>query len=177
MKFGIKKIRVLIKDDVPKLGENGELSNRIKSVVLSGNGDKIFERVGSRTFMKNRGYTKLSKIDIDKLNLNIDTYCNVNNKTKSEMFDAGEKHIRESLNKTKYFPLESIAVLRNDGVAIENITELCTIDLIEGTIFIPEAEDTGMYSFLYSIKKMSIESIKNLEIPRYNRSGIQILTV
>lgn len=177
MKFGIKKIRVLIKDDVPKLGENGELSNRIKSVILSDNGDKIFERVAGRTFVKDRGHTKLSKVDIDKINLNIDTYCSVNNKTKSEMFDIGEKHIRESLNKTKYFPLESVAVLRNDGVAIENITELCTIDLIEGTIFIPEAEDTGICSFLYSIRKMSIDSIKNLEIPRYNRSGIQVLTV
>lgn len=119
----------------------------------------------------------LSKTDIDKLNLNIDTYCSANNKTKSEVFNIGEKHIRESLNKTKYFPIDSIAILRNNGTAIENITELCTIDLIEGTVFIPEAEDTGICSFLYSVKKMSIESIKNLEIPRYNRSGIQVLTV
>jgi hypothetical protein len=177
MKFGIKKIRILIKDDVPKLGENGELSNRIGSAMLSNSGDKIFERVGSKTFMKYRGYTMLSKTDIDKLNLNIDTYCSANNKTKSEVFDIGEKHIRGSLNKTKYFPIDSIAILRNNGTAIENITELCTIDLIEGTVFIPEAEDTGICSFLYSVKKMSIESIKNLEIPRYNRSGIQVLTV
>lgn len=177
MKFGIKKIRILIKDDVPKLGENGELSNRIGSATLSNNGDKVFERVGNKTFIKHRGYTTLSKVDIDKLNLNIDTYCSANSKTKSEIFNIGEKHIRESLNKTKYFPIDSIAILRNNGTAIENITELCTIDLIEGTVFIPEAEDTGVCSFLYSIKKVSIESIKNLEIPRYNRSGIQVLTV
>ena len=177
MKFGIKKIRILIKDDVPKLGENGELSNRIGSAILSNNGDRIFERVGNKTFMKYRGYTILSRTDIDKLNLNIDTYCSVNNKTKSEVFSIGEKHIRKSLNKTKYFPLDSIAILRDNGTAIENITELCTIDLIEGTVFIPEIEDTGICSFLYSVKKMSIKSIKNLEIPRYNMSGIQILTV
>lgn len=177
MEFGIKKIRILIKDDIPKLGENGELSNRIGSVTLSTDGDRVFERVGSKTFIKHRAYTRFSRADIDKLNLNIDTYCSANSKTKSEIFNLGEKHIRENLNKTKYFPLDAIVVLRNNGTAIENITELCTIDLIEGTVFIPEVEDTGMCSFLYSVKKMSIKSIKNLEIPRDNRSGIQVLTV
>ena len=87
MKFGIKKIRILIKDDVPKLGENGELSNRIGSATLSNNGDKVFERVGNKIFIKHRGYTTLSKVDIDKLNLNIDIYCSANSKTKSEIFN------------------------------------------------------------------------------------------
>ena len=174
--FGIKRIKVVINVDNPVVTSSGEITNRIKDAIFSGDGDVTYERIYGRCRELKTRIKTLSDIDILKIGTNHSTYCMANGITEELLLRSGELQIGENKNFTSRFPINNIVILRDNGIAIENVTSLCSIDKINGEVTIPLPQRTGIFSFIYSHKNVSIVGNNALQIPSTNNFGISTIT-
>ena len=71
--FGIKRIKVVINVDNPVVTSSGEITNRIKDAIFSGDGDVTYERIYGRCRELKTRIKTLSDIDILKIGTNHST--------------------------------------------------------------------------------------------------------
>jgi hypothetical protein len=174
--FGSKKIRVTLGIENPIVNMDGSIENRTESSIVTEKGDSLYERVfDTCNVLKSKVFTVKSS-DIIKINMNHLVYCEAKAISENTLFNSGELTIKELKNKTRIFPIDNIAILKNDGNTISNITLLCSIDKINGIVIIPPSE-IGIFSFIYSHKRVSVISSKKVQIPSTNIFGISTITI
>lgn len=160
MIYGIKKIKI-----VTEIDSKG--SEKIDSVMYKNSGDQIVERIGDFTvLLKKNNKSKYTVEDINKINNNIDLFCEEKGVSKIEIFNNGEKHpIYNSIDFfSKKAPLDKISVIIKNESTVSEITNLCSIDMVSGKITIPNNID-GIISLVYIEKGITvINKDKNTKI-------------
>lgn len=178
METGKKVIKVKIRDRKPSFGQYGEVVNRLSSALIETGGDYIAERIiGTGTEITRKRIKTASKDSILKINQSLDTYAESEGKTPMEVFLSGEIKTGEENITLRHFPFNDIAILRKTEIGIENITDLCMLDSINGLVKIPLDKSVGLFSVIYNHSRFYTVKETALRLPVIDNYGITQTTI